>query len=88
MRSKSTRLTKSGVIVNPHFGQVLSRDANTLSRLSFRDLGIAEKKPQLGVIACLHQSPGRRAELVIIVRQSPDQSMRPLNIQYVSVVRW
>jgi len=32
-------LTKSGVIVNPHFGQVLSSDARTLSRLIFRDRG-------------------------------------------------
>jgi pimeloyl-ACP methyl ester carboxylesterase len=30
----------------------------------------------VSVIACLHQSPTRRAELVIIVRQRPDQSTR------------
>jgi hypothetical protein len=29
IRSKSTRLTKSGVILNPHFGQVLPSDART-----------------------------------------------------------
>jgi extradiol dioxygenase family protein len=41
IRSRSTRLTRSGVIVNPHFGHVLSSDARTLSRLILRDRGIA-----------------------------------------------
>ena len=40
IRSKSTRLTRSGVIVNPHFGQLLSSEASTFSRLIVRDRGI------------------------------------------------
>jgi hypothetical protein len=37
IRSKSTRLTRSGVMVNPHFGHVLFSDASTFSKLIFRD---------------------------------------------------
>jgi hypothetical protein len=36
IRSKSTHLTRSGVIVNPHLGQVLSREARTFARSIFR----------------------------------------------------
>jgi hypothetical protein len=38
-RSKSTRSTRFYVIVNPHSGHALFRDASTLSRI-FRDWGI------------------------------------------------
>jgi hypothetical protein len=41
IRSKSTRLTRSGVIVNPHLEHVWSSDASTFSRLIFRDRGIS-----------------------------------------------
>src|ERR1700730_9952943 len=40
IRSKSTRLTRSGVIVNPHFGHFVSSDARTFPRLIFRDRAI------------------------------------------------
>jgi len=35
-RSKSNRLTKSGVIVNPHFGQVVFSEARILPSRFFR----------------------------------------------------
>jgi hypothetical protein len=45
IRSKSTRFTKSGVIVNPHFGHVLSSEASTFSKLIFRDRGTRRNLP-------------------------------------------
>jgi len=39
--SKPTRFTTSGVMVNPHFGHVLSRELRTFSRLSFRERAIS-----------------------------------------------
>jgi hypothetical protein len=42
--SKSTRLTRSGVIVSPHFGHVLSSEARTFSMSIFRDRGISSLK--------------------------------------------
>jgi hypothetical protein len=51
IQSKSTRLTRSGVIVNPHFGQVLCKEARTLSRLSFRERDTSAPKRLLFVVA-------------------------------------
>ena len=42
IRSKSTRLTKSGVIVTPHFGHTLSQRCLHFCQIEFRDRGIAD----------------------------------------------
>src|SRR3981189_388277 len=39
LRSKSNRLSRSGAIVNPHFGHVLSSEARTFFKSVFRDRG-------------------------------------------------
>ena len=44
-------LPESGVIVNPHFGQVLSSDAPTFSRLIFRE--------RLGLLGCFSTQVAR-----------------------------
>jgi hypothetical protein len=51
IHSKSTRLTSTGVMTVPHFGQTASRDARTFSRLTLRDLGIFGRQR---LALCLH----------------------------------
>jgi hypothetical protein len=57
IRSKSTRLTRSGVMVKPHLGHVVFSDACTFSKSIFRDRGMRDGSYHFPCSASLYFHP-------------------------------